>query len=85
MFAIENPYDKAMGGMSNAAGTYGKTMQNIPANQKPGPTVGGAVMSGAGGAMMGAEIGSMIAAGSAAGPWGAAIGAVVGIGSYLLS
>ncbi|MBA3012345.1 MAG: hypothetical protein KKF12_11990 [Proteobacteria bacterium] len=60
MYQIQNPINQAMGGMAQASGTYGRVMPNIPANQKPKPTVGGAMMNGAGGAVMGAQAGTMI-------------------------
>lgn len=98
MYKVESPINKAMGGMNEAAGTYSKMRQDIPANRDPGPTATGAVTSGAGGAMAGAQIGTTAttttaataaaggaAKGSAAGWYGAAIGAVIGIGAYLLS
>lgn len=80
-----------MGSMDASSNAYKSMMQDIPANHKPEPTIGGATMSGAGGAMMGAQIGSMTAAEGATGiaalggPMPMAVGAGVGILSYLLS
>lgn len=97
MYQIENPIGKAMSGMGNAANTFGRMGQDIPANRKPGPSAGGAIMSGAGGAVMGSQVGSMMGAAAATktaamvpalgmGPVGWAIGGLaLGIGSYLLS
>ena len=62
MYQIENPIGKAMNGMSGAAGTYGSMMKDIPANRKPGSTVGGGVMAGMGGAAMGFQTGNLLGA-----------------------
>jgi hypothetical protein len=97
LYNVQNPVQQAMGGMNQAAGTYGRMMPNIPANQKPGPSVGGAVMSGMGGAGTGAAMGSFLGATAATetapavaalgmGPAGWAVaGGLLGIGSYLFS
>jgi hypothetical protein len=89
MYQVENPMDKAMGGMDKAAGTYGSMDKDIPANRDPGPTPGGAINAGMGGAVAAASIGSAMGTGAAAGiiggPPGIAIGAALGIGAYLLS
>ncbi|HEX9972292.1 MAG TPA: hypothetical protein VGD14_09495 [bacterium] len=81
-----------MQGMSQASGTYGSMMKDIPANRKPGPTAGGAIMSGVGGAtamsaLAGTEIGAgaLTALGVGTGGVGLALGAALGIGAYLLS
>jgi hypothetical protein len=91
MYKVENPMDKAMGGMDKAAGTYGSMDKDIPANRDPGPTPGGAINAGMGGAVAGATVGSMMAAEGAVGlaavggPVTLGIGAALGIGAYLLS
>jgi hypothetical protein len=94
MYQIENPIGKAMSGMSGAAGTYGSMMKDIPANRKPGSTVGGGVMAGMGGAAMGAQVGKLMATPAAlkagglaavGGPAALGVGALLGIGAYLLS
>jgi len=83
MYKVTNPIDKAFQGMGNAANSYGSMMKDIPANRDPGPSAGGAAMSGLSGAATGAAIGSAVPGiGTAV---GAAAGAVIGIGSYLLS
>jgi hypothetical protein len=92
LYNVQNPVQQAMGGMNQAAGTYGRMMPNIPANQKPGPTAGGAIMSGmaaagttaaAAGAL--STAGKTTMAGAVGGPVGLGVGAVLGIGAYLLS
>ena len=94
MYQVQNPMDRAMKAMSQAGGTYGSMMPNIPGPKKPGPTVGGGIMAGVGGAMMGAQAGSMMATPAAVklggiaavgGVPALAIGAALGIGAYLLS
>ena len=81
------------------AGNIASAFDRKQFHQKPpGKSAGGALMSGASGAMAGASVGSTAggaaaggaaasgaAKGSKAGWWGAAIGAVVGLGAYLLS
>lgn len=93
MYEVQSPIKNAFAGMNQAAGTFGAMTKDV-GPEKPKPTAGGAIMSGAGGAMMGSQIAGMTAgstaaggaaAGSAGGYWGAAIGAIVGIGAYLLS
>jgi hypothetical protein len=92
MYQIQNPINQAMGGMNQAAGTYGSMMKDIPAHQKPKPTAGGAMMSGmaaagttaaAAGAL--STAGKTTMAGAVGGPVGLGVGAVLGIGAYLLS
>jgi len=68
--------------MSGATGAYTQLTKDT-APEDPGPTVGGALTAGVGGAAGGAAIGATM--GSAGGPYGAAIGAVVGMAAYLLS
>lgn len=89
MYQIENPIGKAMNGMGQAAGTYGRMGQDIPANRDPGPTIGGGIGAGVGGAVAASTLGSAMGTGAVAGfvggPPGMAIGALLGIGSYLLS
>jgi hypothetical protein len=92
MYEIQNPMQMAMGGMNNAAGTYGSMMKDIPANRDPGPSVGGAIMSGMSGAgTAAATAGALSTAGQTAmagmvgGPPGLLIGAGLGIASYLFS
>ena len=55
----------------------------IPQGNSGEKTASGAVMSGMGGAMAGAELGTLISASAVAGPWGAAIGGSLALGSYL--
>lgn len=85
MYQVQNPIQQAMTGMSQASGTYGSMMKDIPANRKPEPTAGGAIMSGAGGAVAGAQLGTMIggagtatAAGSATAAGATAAGSAAG-------
>lgn len=86
LYDVKSPINRANNRMTEASNTYAKLMKDIPANRDPGPTAGGAMMSGMGGAGVGAQIVSMSGKGGATGGyWGAAAGAVVGIGSYLLS
>jgi len=88
MYQVENPMDKAMGAKQQSSATYGKMQQKI---DKPGPSVGGAAMSGLsgmgtmaaiGGTKMGAAALGAIGLG---GTVGLGVGALVGIGSYLFS
>lgn len=82
---------RAMSSLDASSNAYKSMMPNIPANQKPGPTPGGAILSGAGGAMMGAQVGAMTAAEGAkglaavGGPWALGIGTGIGLLSYFLS
>jgi hypothetical protein len=92
MYQIQNPINQAMGGMNQAAGTYGSMMKDIPANRDPGPSAGGAIMSGmAGVGTAAAAAGALSTAGQSAmagafgGPVGLGVGAMLGIASYLLS
>jgi hypothetical protein len=92
MYQVQNPITQAMGGMAQAAGTYGRMMPNIPANRDPGPSAGGAIMAGMSGtgtaaAAAGAlsTAGKATMAGAVGGPVGLTVGAILGIGSYLLS
>ncbi len=55
MYNIENPIGKAMGGMSQAGGTFG-SMQKDTKVEKPDPTVGGGAMAGMGGAVTAATL-----------------------------
>lgn len=96
MYKIDNPINKAMDGMGQASGTYGRMMPNI---KKPedDPTAGGSLLAGAGGGVMGAQTGSLLGASAATetaaattalgmGPAGwAAAGVAMGIGAYLFS
>ncbi|MCP3940052.1 MAG: hypothetical protein GY710_01025 [Desulfobacteraceae bacterium] len=41
MYQVRNPIQSAMGGMSQASGTYGRMGQNIPANAPQGPNAMG--------------------------------------------
>jgi len=86
-----------MNGMSQASGTYGRMMPNIKGPEDPGPTAGGGIMAGMGGAAMGGQMGSLLGAAAATetaaattalgmGPAGwVALGIGAGVGSYLLS
>ena len=91
MYTVQNPMEKAMGGMNNAAGTYGSMMKNIPANGDPGPSVGGAINAGVGGAVAGAALAGTETGAAALGAIGMTGGmaipvvAALGIGAYLLS
>ena len=53
MYEIRNPMDRALEGLDQAASTYASMDQNIPAQQDPGPTIGGALQSGMSGARFG--------------------------------
>jgi len=53
MYTVENPINKALEGLDQAASTYASMDQNIPAQQDPGPTIGGAIRSGISGARTG--------------------------------
>lgn len=88
-FPMTDPRTEASKYMSMATGTAGSMEKNIP---QPGPTAGGAIMSGAGGAMMASTLGTGLtgagyetAGAAVGGPLGLAAGALIGIGSYLLS
>lgn len=92
MYQVQNPMQQAMGGMNQAAGTYGNMMKDIPANRDPGPSVGGAAMSGLGGAgtmaaIAGTEAGAAGLTALEIGTGGLALGAgaLLGIGAYLFS
>ena len=83
--------DKAMGTMNSATGTFARQMPNIPAHQDPGPSAGGALMSGLSGAGTVSAIagtsmgGAALTAMGMSGPVGLGLGAVLGIAGYLLS
>jgi len=72
---------RAQQAMGGAAGTFGGMQRKGP--EDPGPSAGGAIQAGMGGASTGAAIGSIIP-GVGTGI-GAAVGGVLGIGAYLLS
>ncbi len=36
LYNVQNPMQQAMGGMNQAAGTYGRMMPNIPGPERPG-------------------------------------------------
>jgi len=82
---------KAMQGMSQAASTAGMMTPEID-QKTPGPSIGGGVMAGAGGALVAGQMGSALTAGGAAkagaavgGPWGLAVGAGIGALAHFLS
>ncbi len=79
-YEVPNALDKAFGGLSSAAQTTSAMQKE---QMYPKKTIGAGIMTGAGGALAGAELGALW--GSAGGPWGAAIGAGVGALSYFLS
>lgn len=89
-YKIDNPMNAAMQGMANAAGTYGNmSKRGETKTEAAAKTAGGAIMSGAGGAVGGASVGASIGAGTAQGAsvggyWGAAVGAAVGLLAYLV-
>lgn len=86
MYQVQNPINTAISGMGQAANTFGAMTKAGP--QRPGPTAGGAVMSGVGGAVTASALGSAMggaAGGAVGGPPGMVVGALMGIGSYLLS
>lgn len=84
MYQVESPVSRAMGGMSQASSTYGKMTQDIPAHRAPGPTTGGAMLSGFGGAAAGAQMGDLVSSSPNSGGYGAIAGTAIGIGGYLL-
>ena len=94
MYTVENPINKALEGLDQAASTYASMDKDIPAEQDPGPSTGGTIMAGVGGAVAGATtLGALStsAAGAAPillgmGPAGWLIGgAALGASAYLLS
>ena len=94
MYEIRNPMDRALEGLDQAASTYASMDKDIPAEQDPGPTAGGAITAGVSGAVAGATtLGALStsAAGAAPillgmGPAGWLIGgAALGASAYLLS
>lgn len=73
--------DRALQGAAKASGMY-SGFERPRQDGDPGPTVGGAIMAGAGAAGTGAIVASMYGMST---PIGAGIGALAGIGAYLLS
>ena len=53
MYEVKNPINRALEGLEQSASTYASMDQNIPAQQDPGPTIGGALQSGISGARTG--------------------------------
>ena len=73
--------------MSQASGTFGRMQAGSKTKTKgPGPTIGGAALSGLGavgaGAAMAEGTGAFATAAAGLGPWGFA---ALGIGAYLFS
>jgi len=84
MYQVQNPADRATGGMGQAANTLSAMQQQRETKTKaPGHSVGGAIGGAMGGAATGALIGAEI--GAVGGPMGAGIGAALGAASYLFS
>lgn len=54
MFDVQNPADRAMGGMDSASRTMASLDKKGP--EAPGKTVGGGVMNAMGGALVGASL-----------------------------
>lgn len=79
LFSVSDPSQKAMQGLGQAANTYAAMDKERKA---PGKTVGGGLMSAAGGAVAGAEIAKTL---SLTGPQGMALGAGAMALSYFLS
>ena len=92
LYQVEDPSKKALGGLGQASQTFASMDKAQP---KPEKTTGGAIMSGLGGAGLGAGVvtaaGGMGAAGTAAAVsnpvgWGIIGGAAaLGMASYLFS
>jgi hypothetical protein len=79
LFNVQNPADRAMGGMDSASRTMASLDKKGP--EAPGKTVGGGVMNAMGGYMTGS---AMTAAGMAI-PGGAPLMAGVAAAAYFLS
>lgn len=75
MYQIENPIGRVQSGLSQAAGTYGSMMKNIPGPEKPGPTIGGGIGAVMGGTAAAASVGSLLTSGTAAAATGTAAAA----------
>ena len=92
LFDIEDPAQATTNMYGNASRTAGSMMQAQP--EPPGPTAGGGIMAGAGGALMGAQLaGTSFFSGAGAGAGFAAMaggmamplaGAAIGALSYCL-
>ncbi|TWI61612.1 hypothetical protein LZ24_03428 [Desulfobotulus alkaliphilus] len=81
LYQVQDPSQKALGGLGQASQSYASMQKAQP---EPEKTVGGALMSGLGGATAGAGIGMAVASGPVG--WGViGGGAAVGALSYLLS
>jgi hypothetical protein len=87
LYNVQSPLANARAFMGQAANSYGAMQRKA---ERPDPTLGGGMMSAAGGALTAASIGSALgsttAAGAAVGgPAGMAVGAGLGALSYFLS
>lgn len=79
LYEVANPIDKALPGMGQAASTTAAMTKNQTQTTKVDKGAGGALISGAGGALAGAELAPLL---GASGPAGAIAGGVLGLASY---
>lgn len=89
MYEVSNPLDRAMGSLDSAKSAYASMTKKGP--EDPGPTPGGAMMSGLGAmgtvAVLGETAlgGEALAAMGMTGPVGLGVAAALGVGAYLWS
>jgi len=90
--AFTDPSQMARDWMAQAAGTYGRMQAGQKTKiKRPGPSAGGAIMSGLGGATAMGALGATEAGGAAlgalglGGPVGIGAGTLLGLASYLFS
>lgn len=86
LYKVENPMDRVNSLMGNAASTtaaMSKGGSSVTKTTPPGPTVGGVVSAGLGGAATGAMLAKEIAGLGLSTGAGAAIVAPIAIGAYL--
>jgi hypothetical protein len=83
LYDTESPFSRG----EKLLGLAGETTSRMDKKEPGAPpkTIGGGLMSGLGGAGVGAAITSGAAAGSVVPVWGTAIGAAVGLAAYYLS
>lgn len=86
LFNVQNPADRAgtmMNGAQNAFASMQQQRETTTKTTAPGPTIGGAVSAGIGGAAAGAGLADALAISGLTPGIGAAIVAPLAIGAYL--
>lgn len=81
LYQVQDPSQKAIGGMQAGAQSASAMMQAKPEEEK---TAMGGISTAAAGASLGATIGTAVSTGAMAGPWGAVAGAAIGTIAYFL-